>query len=153
MKRAESVEALHEVAQRFLRVFRLDDTRREQYAGRPSSSALATSLRVLTSRSHSTATRGFIAWIRSTARETTSGFAVVTLTSAADEFRWFDGNVFRRQLGEGLRLRDVVRTGDDLETEFLATRNALRHFLPGHLALAVVDQRPGGARLQEGLRR
>src|SRR5438552_3792631 len=47
----------------------------------PSSIAFATSLRVCTPAPHRTTIFGFTARIRSTARETTSGFAVVTLTS------------------------------------------------------------------------
>src|SRR6266540_2836664 len=51
-----------------------------------------------------------------------------------------------------LRFREVVRTRDDFEADLLATRDALRHLLPGDLPLAVVDQRPRGARLKERLR-
>src|SRR5439155_24196649 len=47
----------------------------------PSSRAFETSFRVRTPAPHRTTTLGFTAWIRSTAREITSGFAVVTLTS------------------------------------------------------------------------
>src|SRR2546426_5034565 len=70
----------------------------------------------------------------------------------ADQFRRFDRDVLGRELREGLRLDDVVRARDDLEAEFAAPRNRLRHLLPRDFPLAVIDQRACRAGFQESFR-
>src|SRR6266540_4570723 len=147
-----SAKPFDEVSERFLRILRLDDAGGQEDARSPEVESLGDVLAAPDARAtedHDPRVRGMdsLDGGRNDLR-----FRGRHADVPSDQLGRLDRDVFRRKLGERLRFREVVRTRDDFEADLLATRDALRHLLPGDLPLAVVDQRPRGARLKERLR-
>src|SRR5712691_571008 len=152
-KRTASAEAFHEIPQRLLRILRLHHARREQdahcselqgsrdiFAGLNAGAAEDTDVRVRGAN----AIDGLRDYLRLRGRHA---------DVPSDQLRWLDRDVFRRELREGLCLDGVVGACDHLEAETSAARDGVGHLLPRDLALAVIDQRPGSACLEERLGR
>src|SRR2546426_3491790 len=135
----ESAEALHEIPQRPLRIFRLYHAGREQDADRSEFQRL----RDVLARFHARAAEHVDVRIRGS--DAIDGLrddlrlCGCHADVPSDQLGWLDRDVLRRQLRERLRLGEVVRARDHLEADLLAPRDALRHLLPRDLAFAMVD--------------
>src|SRR5439155_19310652 len=137
--RDESAQALHEIPQRLLRILRLHHAGREEDAD----GAEFQRFRDVFARLHARAAEHVDVRIRGSD----------AIDGPRDDLRLFgrhadvpsnqlgrlDRDVLRRQLRERLRLGEVVRARDHLESDLLAPRDALRHLLPRDLAFAVID--------------
>src|SRR5438034_361687 len=126
-----SAKPFHEVPERFFRILRLDDAGGQQDARSPELESLRDVLAAPDARAaedHDPRVRGVDSL---DGRRDDLRFRGRHADVPSDQLGRLDRDVFRRELGEGLRFREVVRTRDDFEADLLATRDALRHFFPG----------------------
>src|SRR2546426_6904886 len=151
--RDESAQAPHEIPQRLLRILRLHHAGREEHADRSEFQRF----RDVFARLHARAAEHVHVRIRGSDAIDGLRDDLRLCGRHADvpsnQLGRLDRDVLRRQRRERLRLGEVVRARDDLEADLLAPRDARRHLLPRDLPFAVVDQRPGSARLEERLGR